>query len=71
VGCGPDLVRNGENGVIFPAGNITSLAEALKKVLENQEKCRLMGQQSLKIIEKWGFEEDIQGLKEALGSVIN
>jgi glycosyltransferase involved in cell wall biosynthesis len=70
VGCGPDLVRNGENGFIFKAGNITSLAEAMQKVLGNQEKCRQLGQQSLKIIEKWGFEEDIQGLKKALESVI-
>jgi glycosyltransferase involved in cell wall biosynthesis len=71
VGCGPDLVRPGENGFIFQAGNITGLAEAINKVLENQEKCRLLGQQSLKIIDKWSFEEDIQGLKEALRSVIN
>ena len=26
VGCGPDLVRNGENGYIFQAGDITGLA---------------------------------------------
>ena len=71
AGCGPDLVRHGENGFIFPAGNIASLAEAIKKVLENKEKCQLMGQQSLKIIEKWGFEEDIQGLKKALVSIMN
>ena len=71
VGCGPDLVRHGENGFIFQAGNTTSLAEAIQKALENQEKCRLMGQQSLKIIDKWGFEADIQGLKKALVSVIS
>jgi glycosyltransferase involved in cell wall biosynthesis len=70
VGCGPDLVRDGENGFIFPAGNIASLAEAIQKVLENQEKCQQLGQQSLKIIYKWGFEEDIQGLKKAFGSAI-
>ncbi len=69
VGCGPDLVRNGENGFIFPAGNIASLAEALRQVLEDQEKCGRMGQQSLEIIEKWGFAEDIQGLKQAFASV--
>jgi glycosyltransferase involved in cell wall biosynthesis len=70
AGCGPDLVRPGENGFIFPAGDIASLAEALKKVLENPEKCRRMGQESLKIIERWGFEEDIQGLNQALRSII-
>jgi glycosyltransferase involved in cell wall biosynthesis len=69
VGCGPDLVRPGENGFIFQAGNITGLAEAIQKVIENQEKCRQLGEQSLKIIDKWGFTEDIQGLKKAILSV--
>lgn len=71
VGCGPDLVRHGENGFIFPAGDIASLAQAIHNVLENKEKCQMMGQQSLKIIEKWGFEEDIQGVKQALASVMS
>ena len=71
VGCGPDLVRNGENGYIFQAGDIAGLAEAIRKVLENQKKCRQMGQQSLKIINKWGIEEDVAGLKAALAYVMN
>jgi len=35
VGCGPDLVRNGENGYTFPCGDIPVLAEALQGVLED------------------------------------
>jgi glycosyltransferase involved in cell wall biosynthesis len=70
VGCGPDLVRPGENGFIVQAGDIASLAAAIQEILENQEKCRLMGRRSLDIIEKWSFEEDIQGLKKAVESVI-
>ena len=70
VGCGPDLVRDGENGFIFQAGDINGLAAALKKVLENPEKCYQMGENSLNIIRKWGFEEDIQGVKKALASVM-
>ena len=44
VGCGPDLVRPGENGYIFPAGDIAGLCGALKNILDNQQKCRAMGQ---------------------------
>lgn len=69
VGCGPDLVRNGENGFIFRAGDVAGLAEALTRVLENRETCRLLGQQSLKIIAAWGLEEDILGLKKALRAI--
>ena len=69
VGCGPDLVRNGENGFIFRAGDIGDLAEALTKVLENRERCRLLGRNSLKIMAAWGLEEDILGLKTALRAI--
>lgn len=70
VGCGPDLVRNGENGYIFEAGDISGLCQTLRRVLENRERCQLMGQKSLEIINKWSFEEDIRGLKKALASVM-
>jgi glycosyltransferase involved in cell wall biosynthesis len=70
VGCGPDLVRNGENGFIFQTGDIAGLVQALIKVLENQERCRMMGQNSLKIIGEWSLEADVRGLKSALMSVL-
>ena len=70
VGCAPDLVRHGENGFIFQAGNLADLAQALTKVLENQEICRLMGQNSRKIIGEWSLEADVRGLKSALMSVL-
>jgi len=66
VGCGADLVRNGENGYIFKATQISELANAISKILENPQKCQLVGEASLGIISKWGFEEDIKGLKEAI-----
>ena len=33
VGCGPDLVRSGENGYVFPAGDIAGLRQALVNLL--------------------------------------
>jgi glycosyltransferase involved in cell wall biosynthesis len=66
VGCGPDLVRNGENGYIFRAGDVDGLAQVLARVLENRENCLRLGQNSRKIIGSWGLEEDVQGLTQAL-----
>jgi glycosyltransferase involved in cell wall biosynthesis len=66
VGCGPDLVRNGENGYTFPAGDIPALAAALQRVLESPVHCRRLGQKGREIISQWGFEEDLRGLKNAL-----
>jgi glycosyltransferase involved in cell wall biosynthesis len=70
VGCGPDLVKNGENGYVFTAGDIAGLRAALDKVLSHQAKCRALGRKSLEIIEQWGIEEDVAGLKQALAEVM-
>jgi len=66
VGCGPDLVRKGENGYVFQAGDIAGLRQALVNLLSDPQKCRALGQKSLEIIDKWGIEEDVAGLKLAL-----
>jgi glycosyltransferase involved in cell wall biosynthesis len=70
VGCGPDLVRRGENGEVFKAGDIAGLSLMLHNLVSNQPKCRVLGQKSLEIISKWGIEEDVAGLKKALASVM-
>jgi glycosyltransferase involved in cell wall biosynthesis len=62
VGCAPDLVREGQNGRIFPVGEITALAEAISFCIDHQT----AGNISLKQIQKWSYQEDIQGLKQAL-----
>ena len=62
VGCAPDLVREGQNGRIFPKGEITALAEAIRFCIDQQT----AGDISLQQIQKWSYQEDIQGLKQAL-----
>jgi glycosyltransferase involved in cell wall biosynthesis len=69
VGCGPDLVKNDENGYIFRAGSVDDLHQALHDVTADSDRCHIMGQNSLKIINKWGFDEDLAGLKSALRSL--
>ncbi|MCX5892544.1 MAG: glycosyltransferase family 4 protein [Deltaproteobacteria bacterium] len=70
VGCGPDLVRNGENGYIFPAGDRAALAELLRKVLAEPAVWRAMGARSREIISQWSFAEDLSGLRQALSAVV-
>ena len=70
VGCGPDLVRPGENGAVFPAGDIVRLRQALVDLTGDLRECRAMGEKSLEIIKTWGLEEDIAGLKQALAYVM-
>lgn len=67
VGCGPDLVENGENGYVVPVRDIVGLSQAIASVLGNPERARKMGEKSLEIIKKWSFREDIRGIRTALG----
>ncbi|MHB9073541.1 MAG: glycosyltransferase family 4 protein [Desulfobaccales bacterium] len=69
VGCAPDLVRSGENGYIFKTGDIDGLRRALLDIVSDPQECRAMGQKGLEIVEKWGIEEDVAGLKQALAFV--
>jgi glycosyltransferase involved in cell wall biosynthesis len=45
-GAAEDLVRNGENGFVFPAGDVSALARALADALESPERTRTMGDAS-------------------------
>jgi glycosyltransferase involved in cell wall biosynthesis len=70
VGCGADLVRDGVNGFVFPAGDIGALADRLRYLIENPDVASRMGRKSLHMIETWSFDADIQGLLQALEQVI-
>lgn len=66
VGAAADLIQQGVNGAIFPAGDAHRLAELLRDWLCNPARLLIAGQASLARINQWGFEEDLEGLKAAL-----
>jgi glycosyltransferase involved in cell wall biosynthesis len=66
VGCAPDLVRPGENGAIFRTDDIAGMAAAIRDVMGDEARLAAMGRRSLELIDRWGFAEDIAGLREAL-----
>jgi glycosyltransferase involved in cell wall biosynthesis len=70
VGCGPDLVKDGVNGKIFPAGDVDRLYASLEAVLRDRRYID-MGRKSLEIIDGWGYEQDVAGLLETMHSLEN
>lgn len=70
VGAAADLVRHGANGFIYPVGDVQTLASCLRRMVEDDQACRVMGQNSLTIISKWGLEESVQGVLRCLESVV-
>lgn len=65
VGCQPDLVEDGDNGLVFPARNVEALADALANVLADPAGCRKMGERSLERIRAFSFEANLRGLMQA------
>ncbi len=65
VGCQPDLVEDGDNGVVFPARNVEALADALANVLADPTACRKMGERSRDRIQAFSFEANVRGLMQA------
>ncbi len=68
VGCQPDLVVEGENGVVFPAQNVAALADALDRLLSYPAVCRKMGQRSLERIQAFSFNANVEGLMRAFAT---
>jgi glycosyltransferase involved in cell wall biosynthesis len=69
VGCQPDLIEDGVEGCVFPAGDVAALTDALRRVLATKETAFAMGQRGLAKIRTWDFEEDIRGLRRAIADV--
>lgn len=69
VGCARDLVRPGRNGLVFAAGNVPSLAAALREAFSNVERLDQWGGQSREIISTYSYVQATNGLVSALASV--
>jgi glycosyltransferase involved in cell wall biosynthesis len=68
VGCQPDLVEDGDNGLVFPARDVNALADALANVLVDPVACRKMGERSLERIQAFSFAANVRGLTQAFAA---
>ena len=70
VGAGLDLVTPGENGHVFPAGDVSALADRLNELIELPDDERhLMGEKSRGLITKWMGRDLATTLSEHLDSI--
>ncbi len=69
VGSNFDLVTDGVEGCVFPAGDVAALTAALRTVLATPEAGAKMGRAARARIEGWGFEQDVEGLQQAIAFV--
>jgi glycosyltransferase involved in cell wall biosynthesis len=66
VGAKYDLVREGENGYIFPCGNVEALAAIYRDVFANAEKRTRMGQAARQRMETWSPREYVNAMSQAM-----
>lgn len=64
VGSAIDLVREGENGYIFTAGDEESLTKCINQLLEQDLK--KAGQKSSEIIAAWNFEALVHAIEQTV-----
>jgi glycosyltransferase involved in cell wall biosynthesis len=70
VGCQHDLVREGETGAVFPVGDVAALAAALDRVLDTPGTAARMGAAARAHIDRFSFEQDMAGLRQALACCV-
>lgn len=56
--CGPrDIIVEGENGLIVPDGDIEGLAEAIVRLMEDEELRKRMGENAKRVVETYSEEK--------------
>ncbi|NJR15060.1 MAG: glycosyltransferase family 4 protein [Calothrix sp. CSU_2_0] len=66
AGAVDDLIEDGGNGFIFSVGNVTLLAEALQRLVDDEDLRKRMGMRSHEIILNYTPQIMAQGLQEAI-----
>jgi glycosyltransferase involved in cell wall biosynthesis len=66
VGATGDLVQEGVNGFVYPAGDIVALADRLQDLLANADRRSAMGTASRELISHWGYPEVVVGVLDCL-----
>lgn len=69
VGCAPDLIRPGETGWVFPAGDVVALSETLLNVLEHSAQLPGIARAAQRHIAAFSCETATRALIKAMAGV--
>jgi glycosyltransferase involved in cell wall biosynthesis len=65
VGAAYDLLREGENGFLVPADDVTAAAGALRQLAEDPELRRRMGTRSRELVRAWDYDASVEAFLDA------
>jgi glycosyltransferase involved in cell wall biosynthesis len=66
VGAARDLLRDGENGFLVPVGDSGAAAQALRRLAEDPDLRRRMGERSRELVRAWGYEPSVENFVAAV-----
>ncbi|TZF86542.1 glycosyltransferase family 4 protein (plasmid) [Pedobacter sp. BS3] len=66
AGCAHDLVRRGDNGEVFKAGDKNALISALNSLCISKSRLRIMGGRSRELIKSWSLGEQVKAILKQL-----
>jgi len=66
IGASYDLIKSGQNGFVYNAGDIETLRRQLEILIKDSNLRNAMGQYSRKIITDWNYDSCIEGILKAL-----
>ena len=69
VGAGYDLIRHGENGFIYPCGDIDALVKILQVNLSNVERSKAVGIAATERMRSWSPEENVEAIVQSLDTL--
>jgi glycosyltransferase involved in cell wall biosynthesis len=70
VGAAHDLLRDGENGALVPAGDVAAAAAALREVAADPERRRAQGERSRDLARDWGYGPSVQSFLDAVREAV-
>lgn len=65
IGTAKELLIDGENGYIYPPGDVEKLASLMKQIMERTDRHK-MGESSKKVVEKCDYNRIVEGWMEAV-----
>lgn len=66
VGAAHDLLLDGENGALVPAGDVAAAAAALRRLAGDAGERHRMGTRSRELVQDWGYEPSVEGFLAAV-----
>jgi glycosyltransferase involved in cell wall biosynthesis len=70
VGCAPDLVRDGWNGLLVPVGDGDALTEALDRLVRDRSVRETFGQRGRELVARYGVDACADGIIEAVRAAV-